>query len=71
MYGTLSRTLEGTTRLSTQIKFYKVMAVHVLMYGSENWSLCRSDKREIKAAEMRFLRPIAGYTLWHKKEVAT
>ena len=43
------------------------MAVPVLMYGSENWSLNRSDKREIEAAEMRFLRSIAGYTLWDKK----
>ena len=43
------------------------MAVPVLMYGSENWSLNRSDKRKIEAAEMRFLRPMAGYTLWDKK----
>ena len=33
MCGTISRTLKGKT---TQIKFYKVMAVPVLMYGSEN-----------------------------------
>ena len=37
------------------------------MYGSENWSLNRSDKRKIEAAEMRFLRPMTGYTLWDKK----
>ena len=43
------------------------MAVPVLMYGSENWSLNRSDKRKIEVAEMRFLRPMAGYTLWDKK----
>ena len=43
------------------------MAVPVLMYGSENWSLNRSDKRKIEAAEMRFLRLMAGYTLWNKK----
>jgi hypothetical protein len=54
--------------LSTQIKFYKVMAVPVLMYGSENWSLNRSDKREIEAAEMIFLRPMAEYTFWDKKK---
>ena len=48
------------------------MAVPVLMYGSENWSLNRSDKRKIEAAEMRFLRSMTGYTLWDKKkEVAT
>ena len=39
------------------------MAVPVLMYVSENWSLNRSGKRKIEAAEMRFLRPTAGYTL--------
>ena len=62
MCGTLSITLKGKTQLSTQIKFYKVMAVPVLMYGSENWSLNRSE-----AAEMGFLRPTAGYTLLDKK----
>ena len=45
-----------------------MMAVPVLIYGNENWSLNRSDKRKIEAAEMRFLRPMAGYTLWDKKE---
>ena len=38
-----------------------------MVYGSENWSLNRSDKRKTEAAEMRFIRPIAGYTLWDKK----
>ena len=37
----ISRTLKGKTQLSTQIKFYKVMAFPILMYGSENWSLNR------------------------------
>ena len=68
MCGTISRTLNGKTQLSTQIKFYKVMAVPVLMYGGENWSLNRSDKRKIEAAEMRFLRPMAGCTLWDKRK---
>ena len=40
------------------------MAVPLLTYGSENWSLNRSDKRKIEAAEMV---PMAGYTLWDKK----
>ena len=43
------------------------MAVPVLMYGCVNWSLKRSDKRKIEAAEMRFLGSMAGYTLWDKK----
>ena len=36
------------------------MAVPILLFDSENWSLNRSDKRRIEAAEMRFLRPLAG-----------
>ena len=32
----MCRTLKGKTQLSTEIKFYKVMAVPILMYGSEN-----------------------------------
>ena len=49
------------------------MAVPVLMYGSENWSLNRSDKRKIEAAEMTYLGPMTGFKLWDKKkkEVAT
>ena len=67
MRDTITRTLKGKTQLSAKIKFYKVMAVPVLMYGSENWSLNRSDKRKIEADEMRFSRPTAGYTLLDKK----
>ena len=37
------------------------------MYRSENWSLNRSDKRKIEAAEMIFLGQMAGYILWDKK----
>ena len=36
MCGTIGRTLKWKTQLSTYIKFSKVMAVPVLMYGSEN-----------------------------------
>ena len=69
MYGTISRTSkvkkrEKNTQISTQ-----AMVVPVLMYHSENWSLNRSDKREIEVAEMRFLRPMVGYTLLDKKKM--
>ena len=57
--------------MELNFKFYKAMAVPVLMHGSENWSLNRSDKRKTEAAEMRFLRPMPGYTLLDKKEVPT
>ena len=65
MCSTMSKTLKGKTQLYNQIKFCKVMTVPVLMYGSENRSLNRSEKKRIEANEMGFLRPMA------KKEVAT
>jgi hypothetical protein len=33
------------------------------MYGSEYWALNRSERKETEAAEIRFLRPVSGYTL--------
>ena len=71
MCGTISRTLKQTNKkkqLSTQIRFYKTMAVPVLVYDRENWSLNRSDKRKIEAAEMRFLRQMAGYAHFRTKK---
>jgi hypothetical protein len=35
----------------------------MLMYGSENWAMNRADRRIVEAAEMKFLRYVAGYTL--------
>lgn len=61
--GTIQRTLRNKTRKDTIIKFYKVLAVPLLLYGSENWVLNRSVKRKIETSEMQFLRRISGYTL--------
>lgn len=33
------------------------MAIPVLLYGSETWTLTATQKKRIEAAEMRFLRP--------------
>lgn len=67
MCGTIRRTLKNKTLRTTQLKFYKTMAVPMLTYACENWTLNRSDKRKIETAEMKFLRSVAGYTLLDKK----
>jgi hypothetical protein len=36
-------------------KFYKIMAVPVLLYGSETWTLRKRDWNRIQAAEMKYL----------------
>lgn len=67
MCGTIKRTLKNKTLQSTQLKFYKVMAVPTLTYASENWTLNRSDRRKIETAEMKFLRSIAGVTILDRR----
>jgi hypothetical protein len=39
------------------------MAVSMLTYASENWTINRSDKNKKESAEMKFLRSVAGCTL--------
>jgi hypothetical protein len=41
------RTVTKKTLQSTQLQFYKVMAVPVLIYASNNWAINGSDKGEI------------------------
>jgi hypothetical protein len=41
------------------------MAVQVLMYGSENLAINRSDTQKTESIEMRFLRPTVGHTYPH------
>jgi hypothetical protein len=47
MCGTIRRTLRQKTLNSTQLKFYKIKAVSMLTYASENWTINRSDKKKI------------------------
>jgi hypothetical protein len=37
------------------------------MYGSEAWTICKSDRTRVTAKEMTFLRRTAGYTKLDKK----
>jgi hypothetical protein len=51
----------------TRIRIYKALARPVLSYGSEAWTVRRTDERRLISAEMRFLRRTAGYTGWYHK----
>ena len=46
----------------TRIKLHNTLALPVLLYGSETWTIKASDARRIKAAEMKYMRRTAGYT---------
>ena len=54
-------------RTETILKIYKTLVLPTFLYGSENWTLTASQRRRIEAAEMKLLRPLAGYTLCEHK----
>ena len=62
MCETIRRTLKSASK-GTCLNFFKTVALPTLLYGSENWTLTKGQPNRIQAAEMRFLRHVAGYTL--------
>jgi hypothetical protein len=50
------------TLKKTRLKLYNTLALPVLLYGSETWTIKASDARRITAAEMKYMRRTAGYT---------
>jgi len=46
----------------TRIKLHNTLALPVLLYGSETWTIIARDARRITAAEMKYMRRRAGYT---------
>ena len=46
----------------TRIKLYNTLALPVLLYGSETWTVKAWDARRITAAEMKCMRRTAGCT---------
>jgi len=46
----------------TRIKLYNTLALKVVLYGSETWTIKASDARRITAAEMKYMRRTAAYT---------
>lgn len=67
LIGTIKRSLLHKVQPETILKFYKTMAIPTLMYGSEVWSLTTTQYKRLEAAEMKLLRPVAGYTLLDHK----
>jgi hypothetical protein len=54
--------LESKHITKTRIKLYNTIALPVLLYGSETWTIKLRDDRRITAAEMKYMRRTAGYT---------
>ena len=50
-----------------RIKLYNTIALPVLLYGSETWTIKAMGARRITAAEMKYMRRTAGYTWTYYK----
>ena len=51
------------TLKKTRIKIYNTLALPLLLYGSETWTIKTRDARRITAAEMKYMRRTAGF-IW-------
>ena len=65
--GTIRRTLKNKVRKETMLKFYKVMSLPTITYGSETWTINKNIKKKIQSSEMSFIRSVAGYRLADRK----
>jgi hypothetical protein len=64
MCGRIKRMLQDRARTETALKFYKVITAFTLLYGSECGAITKQESQS-EAAEMRFLRAVAGNGLTH------
>jgi hypothetical protein len=61
--GTLNNVFRPQEALKkTRIKLYNTLALPVLLYGSETWTIKAKDASRITAAEMKYMKRTAGYT---------
>jgi hypothetical protein len=67
LIGTIKRTSFRKVRTETILKIYSTLVLLTFLYGSEYLTLTALQKLRIEAAEMKLLRPLAGYTLCDHK----
>jgi hypothetical protein len=58
--GTVHKYLKHKTRKDTRLKFYKTIAVPILIYSSEASVLSKREESKIQSSEMLFLRSVKG-----------
>jgi hypothetical protein len=46
----------------TKLRIHNITVKTALKYGSETWVLNKRDTQHLQAAQMRFLKPLIGYT---------
>ena len=63
----IKRTIFKKVRRETILNIYNTLVLPTFLYGSEYWTVTALQRRRIEAAEMKLLRPLAGYTLYDHK----
>lgn len=53
---------KDTQKIMNGLKFYRVMAVPTLLYGSEVWTITNNYCKRSQAPEMKFFGLMVGYT---------
>jgi len=51
----------------TTIILYHTVALLLLLYGSDNWTIKARDARRITAADLKYMRKASGYTWTYYK----
>jgi hypothetical protein len=62
MNGITKRNFGRQISIQTKLRIHNITAKTALKYGSETWVLSERDKQGLETAQMRFLRPLLGYT---------
>ena len=57
--------------METILKIYNTLVLPTFLCGSENWTVTALQRRRIEAAELKLLRPLAGYTFMTTKQRTT
>jgi hypothetical protein len=57
----INNTFKPKSKKGTRIK-YNTLALPLLLYDSENWTVKAKDKSRLTAAEMKLMRKTANYT---------
>jgi len=63
LIGTIKGTIFRKVRTETILKIYNTLIAPTFLYGSKNWTRTASQRRRTEGAEMKLLRPPAGYIL--------
>jgi len=67
LIGTIKRTIFRKVRTETILKIYNTSVLPTFLCGSENWTLTALQRGRIEVAEIKLLRPLAGYTFYDHK----